>query len=295
MIINRKMTTTFIKNYEEKKDYTDMIVEKDIMNTNDYTLYQLYPVARKLPLTKFDFASVFEFIYYQLEMWSGSPLINQIVFSLFPKQMIGKPESCGAMLYTFDKFGRIGLVLGSEFNPSRNKNMWYPFKGVVEGKETREEAAIREVDEETSGLVIIKNINLTFFHETSLKKYFIGLHYVNYSVIDMFNLSLNNEEKLKLGFFPIQTIFTNTNIPPLTKHCVEFFLFQLNEIESHQKRLNTRLTLNKPIKTKMCNYEKFCKNNKCSFAHSFSELNLLKCKFGINCRFKDTCKFIHLT
>jgi ADP-ribose pyrophosphatase YjhB (NUDIX family) len=62
-------------------------------------------------------------------------------------------HSCGAVLYTI-KGSRLYVVLGKE------GDAYFHFKGCCEPGETYEETAIREVYEETMGLVRIKSIAL---------------------------------------------------------------------------------------------------------------------------------------
>jgi len=51
-----------------------------------------------------------------------------------------------------------------------------------------------------------------------------------------------------------------------------------------------------PKKTRMCRFAEKCYKHKlgvCTFAHSEAELFVPDCKFGNNCRRKDTCRFKH--
>lgn len=118
-------------------------------------------------------------------------------------------ESCGAILYTIYN-GKVGIVLGLE------GNYWLPFKGCRDNGETREQTAIRELYEETCGLVDIKNISLHISFETKRKKYFIGCVPVAYSIINKFldeqKLHKKEEflEKQQLEFFEL-SIFENIN------------------------------------------------------------------------------------
>lgn len=78
-----------------------------------------------------------------------------------------KKNSCGAILYTI-KDNKVYIILGKE---SRD---WFPFKGVCEKNETLEEAAIREIEEETCRIVKINNIALDCKYASYRKIYHIG-------------------------------------------------------------------------------------------------------------------------
>ena len=90
-----------------------------------------------------------------------------------------KKHSCGAILYTIYN-NKIYIILGME------KGEWFPFKGIREKGETNNEAAIREIYEETCTLVEISGINLDCHYTTKRKHYHIGLIQVNSGIITEF-------------------------------------------------------------------------------------------------------------
>ncbi len=90
-----------------------------------------------------------------------------------------KKNSCGAILYTI-KDDKVHIILGKE---SRD---WFPFKGVCEQNETFEQAAIREIEEETCKLVKVNDINLNCRYASYRKNYHIGLIYVDKSFVKRF-------------------------------------------------------------------------------------------------------------
>jgi hypothetical protein len=129
---------------------------------------------------------------------------------------MNKKHSCGAILYTILN-NKLYIVLGLE------KNIWLPFKGVKENYETYEEAAIREIREETCGLLKINSISLDCSFSTKRKNYHIGLCEIKYDDINKFNkqifyynkkLLYNKKysvflEKTNIKLFPLDTIFEN--------------------------------------------------------------------------------------
>jgi ADP-ribose pyrophosphatase YjhB (NUDIX family) len=90
-----------------------------------------------------------------------------------------KKHSCGAILYTIYN-NRIYIILGME------KGLWFPFKGTREKGETNDEAAIREIYEETCTIVHITNINLDCHYSTKRKHYHIGLIRVDPNIMNEF-------------------------------------------------------------------------------------------------------------
>ncbi len=90
-----------------------------------------------------------------------------------------KKHSCGALLYTIYK-NQVFVVLGME------KGNWFPFKGTREHGESNNDAAIREICEETCNVVKIKKIDLDCKYSTKRKYYHIGLVEIQYTDIDKF-------------------------------------------------------------------------------------------------------------
>jgi ADP-ribose pyrophosphatase YjhB (NUDIX family) len=141
-------------------------------------------------------------------------------------------NSCGAIFYTYNPDGVLGIILGEE------GNKWFPFKGCVKKGETFEETAKREIKEETCGLVCVDNIKLEHRFSSKRKNYYIGLCYVPYSIIKEFENIIQLEtrieykEKKRLKFFPVDVfILYNNDIHSITKSSIEFYwdkLMQLN-------------------------------------------------------------------
>lgn len=92
-----------------------------------------------------------------------------------------KVHSCGSILYTIYN-NKIYIILGKEHGD------WFPFKGKCEQGETYEQAAVREIEEETCKLVKLNpnDISLNCHFSTSRKYYHIGLNFVPYTFIKEF-------------------------------------------------------------------------------------------------------------
>lgn len=131
-------------------------------------------------------------------------------------------HSCGGVLYTIKK-NRLYLVLG------REGKYFFHFKGCPENNETFEQTAIREINEETMGIVKIKKILLNCSNVKSKKKiYRLGLVKVNNDIVEQFNY-------LKYKFIDI--------MPHKYKEKDEIKLFPFNRILDYRLHI---LTL-KPI------------------------------------------------
>jgi hypothetical protein len=144
------------------------------------------------------------------------------------------PLSCGAILYAYNLKGELGVILGDE---ARNSIVSYlPFKGGVEKGETPEEAAIREIEEETCGLIKLTNIVLEHKFTTKRKEYHIGLIEVPYSIIDQFNKIIKTEdkthfkEKRQIKFFLQKDLYRNPEIHPITKASLVFYKNKLDAL-----------------------------------------------------------------
>jgi hypothetical protein len=150
--------------------------------------------------------------------------------------------SCGAILYTFDHNNNIGIILGLE------SCGWLPFKGRNEFNETYEETAIREIYEETCGVVKLDTINLDHKFVSKNKTYYIGLIYVPYNFIDQFNIKLEKEtreefkEKKSVKFFKLYKCFNDKKIHYLSKNSIEFYLNDL--ININYKNNGQRININ---------------------------------------------------
>ena len=90
-----------------------------------------------------------------------------------------KTHSCGAILYMIHE-GQVCIVLGME------KGDWFPFKGTRERGETNIQTAIREINEETCGVVNVKYIELNCNFTTKRKHYHIGLIKITSEEFDAF-------------------------------------------------------------------------------------------------------------
>lgn len=140
-------------------------------------------------------------------------------------------ESCGAVLYTFDKeHKQIYFVLGLEYVENDNVFFWCPFKGERNIGESRESAAARELAEETIGLVKVNSIKpLIEFGFTGTKRYLMGLHQVPSDFQSKFrelrksdNLKPEETEKLDVGYFTYDEIVDeNNDFPFVTRRSVE--------------------------------------------------------------------------
>lgn len=142
--------------------------------------------------------------------------------------------SCGALLYSYHN-GEIGIILGNE-NPNDG---FLPFKGRPEHGETREEAAIREIYEETCGLVKLQHITLSHQFSSKNKHYYIGICRVSYDIIDRFNkirrdeIRENFKEKKMLKFFPLKSILLSKEVHPIAKASVRYYWNRLMSRKQH--------------------------------------------------------------
>lgn len=155
-----------------------------------------------------------------------------------------KRHSCGAILYTILN-NKIYIILGME------KGRWFPFKGVREKGETNELAAIREIYEETCGIIQLDNIELKCNYSTKRKHYHIGLIKTSNDVINNFyknrNYILNNEkyidnyfsylEKSDIKMFPLENIFSN-NFHEVTAVPIKYYYTYLKLLENRLNNTN---------------------------------------------------------
>lgn len=144
-------------------------------------------------------------------------------------------NSCGAILYTFDKEGKIGVILGCE-----GFEEWLPFKGCNEEGETYEQTAIREIREETCGLVDINSIVLEHVFTTKHKIYRIGLCQVDFDIIEKFALARSAEnrkefrEKQEIKFFALETVFAKPSVHSISRASIKFYWDKLMTIAGKQ-------------------------------------------------------------
>lgn len=134
-------------------------------------------------------------------------------------------HSCGALLFTFDERGNILIVLGSEGEPLR----WFNFKGCCDEHETYEQAAMREIYEETRGLVQLNSISLDHVFQTKNKYYHIGLVYVPMDIIHKFYqidenlLPPEQKEKKQIRVFSILECLLSERIHSITKESILYY------------------------------------------------------------------------
>lgn len=147
-------------------------------------------------------------------------------------------NSCGAIFYTYDPNGTIGIILGLE------GVHWFPFKGCAEPGESLEQTAIREIKEETCGLVNLDKIHLEHYFTSKRKHYYIGLCLVDYNIIDMFSNARIDEnrkeyrEKKRLKFFTLQEAIMDSSVHSITKASIKYFwnkLMYLNNLDTFDK------------------------------------------------------------
>lgn len=147
-------------------------------------------------------------------------------------------HSCGAIFYAFDPNGQIGIILGQE----QNQNEYLPFKGCMEEGETLVDTAIREIKEETGGLVILKDIVLEHRFTSRRKHYYIGLCEVPFDLVDKYDQYLSNglekrkefTEKRKLKFFYLDEVNSNQEIHNISKSSINYYMNKLRLIQSQK-------------------------------------------------------------
>jgi ADP-ribose pyrophosphatase YjhB (NUDIX family) len=175
-----------------------------------------------------------------------------------------KKHSCGAILYTISN-NNVYVVLGME------KGQWFPFKGTREKGETNNQAAIREIKEETCNAVHIKHIELKCNYSTKRKHYHIGLTRIT---SEEFNLFYHNKhimlheynpkgtpleynwayvEKEDIKMFPLDNIMSN-NFHEITKIPIKYYYHYLSKLQRDVRR---KLRRNKPNLTKISKSRNF--------------------------------------
>ena len=129
-------------------------------------------------------------------------------------------HSCGGVLYTI-KDGFVYIVLGKEGSE------YFHFKGRVQDTESFEDAAVREIREETMGLVNLDTIYLDCHNVSSKnKKYHYGLVKVDNDIDVIFNAKRNNSNVVE-------------KLMPDYKEKQDIKLFKLNDIKSHNLHVLT--------------------------------------------------------
>jgi len=136
--------------------------------------------------------------------------------------------SCGAVFYTYNPNGELGIILGLEGTE------WLPFKGCNEEGENFEETAIREIREETCGLVNLTSICLDHKFTSKRKHYCIGLCEAPFDIIDKFptmrcvESRAEYKEKKKLKFFHIDFVLSNSSVHNISKASIKYYWDKLN-------------------------------------------------------------------
>jgi hypothetical protein len=141
-----------------------------------------------------------------------------------------KKHSCGAILYTISN-QKIYIILGMEYGD------WFPFKGTREKYENNIQTAIREIHEETCGVVNIKYIDLKCNFTTKRKHYHIGLVYV----------PIENVKKFHENRKAIESTVCNKHSIYLEK--TDFGIFELNKISSYKFHSITKIPVSYYLKT----------------------------------------------
>jgi len=165
--------------------------------------------------------------------------------------------SCGALLYAC-KDGEIGVVLGIE------GGNYFPLKGGKFAGETDEQTAIREVFEESCGLVDLKRISLDCTVHSLTKRYHLGLVEVSHDIIEKFAARRATEtrpsfaELSGLKFIKLADL-ENMKLPLVTYKAVSFYKDRLFELE---KKINeNNMNNKKDLVAYLChvqNYSNYC-------------------------------------
>lgn len=156
-----------------------------------------------------------------------------------------KKHSCGAILYTIYN-NTIYIILGME------KGQWFPFKGTRETGESNEQTAIREIHEETCGVVILDNIELKCNYSTKRKHYHIGLVKVSPNIINHFyknkeeliRVHKYNEdyykylEKSDIKMFSLKNII-NIDFHEVTSVPIKYYYNYLKKLENNLRKTNS--------------------------------------------------------
>lgn len=134
-------------------------------------------------------------------------------------------HSCGALLHTISPTGIPGVILGTEGFDDK----YLPFKGCPNEKETFEQAACREVAEETCGLVQVNQIQLWNNFSTRHKHYHMGLIFVDYAILEQFEEVRKTEnrkaflEKKNIKFFPLHSVLQSPEVHLISKTSINFY------------------------------------------------------------------------
>lgn len=182
-------------------------------------------------------------------------------------------HSCGAILYAFDPKGQLGIILGLE------GYHWLPFKGGPEKNETFEEAAIREIYEETCKIVKLDYINLKHNFKSKHKSYHIGLVKVNYNIIENFKKKRKREnkniykEKKEIAFFPLNIVRTHTAVHNITLASINYYWDQLIKINDKYQQSGTTILQENNDKYKYTRKQGLYPNYASKLNSSYIEMN----------------------
>jgi len=148
-------------------------------------------------------------------------------------------KSCGAIFYSYDLTGKLGIILGTEGRAAVDS--WLPFKGGCHEDETEEETAIREIYEETCGLVKVDSIKLSHVFSTKRKIYHIGICEVPYEIIDKFESTRDAEtreeyrEKRQIKFLPYPEVLKDPAVHTISKSSILFYKNLLDNLKDNKK------------------------------------------------------------
>lgn len=151
--------------------------------------------------------------------------------------------SCGGVLFTIVN-GKVYIVLGKE------RGKYYHYKGGVERGETYEEAAIREIYEETGGLVKLDRIVLDCRTvKTKNKHYILGLIEIDPTIVKRFNdkkragdyysYGYSFNEKQDMRMFPLDTI-DELKLPNPTIMPIQYYKKKLSSYQSYSAVLRRK-------------------------------------------------------
>ena len=118
---------------------------------------------------------------------------------------------------------------------------WFPFKGTREKYENNKQAAIREIYEETCGIVKIDCIDLKCNFTTKRKHYHIGLVFVSFNNIKQFhkirkkimeseNQSGQYLEKTDIKLFKLDNLY-KCKFHEITKIPIDYYKNSLDRLQ----------------------------------------------------------------
>jgi ADP-ribose pyrophosphatase YjhB (NUDIX family) len=125
-------------------------------------------------------------------------------------------------------------------------DFWFVFKGGKRYDETPEQAAIREVYEETCGLVKLNSIKLEHQFSTKRKRYCIGLVEVPFEIINRFEYAMQTEareefmEKKSIKFFKYPEVLDDPRVHEITKCSISYYTNTLQALKSSKMQNGIR-------------------------------------------------------